>query len=189
MITNTAIAPPVARKESTPTTLHGQTLEDNYRWMRDKESPELIAYLEAENAYSNSVMKPTEELQAKLYTEMLSHIKETDVSVPYRDHVWYYYARTFEGSQYPIYCRKSAIGPSYEDSQPEQIVLDVNKLAEGQPFMAIGAMAITPDGSKLAYTTDNTGFRQYTLHVRDLKTGEDLADTAERVGSLACAAD
>ena len=189
MITNIAIAPPVARKEPTPTTLHGQTLEDNYRWMRDKESQELIAYLETENAYSNAAMKPTEELQAKLYTEMLSHIKETDVSVPYHDHGWYYYARTFEGSQYPIYCRKAAVGPAYDDSQPEQIVLDVNKLAEGQAFMAVGAMAVTPDGSKLAYSTDNTGFRQYTLHVRDLKTGEDLADTAERVGSLTWAAD
>ncbi|HEX7159241.1 MAG TPA: S9 family peptidase [Edaphobacter sp.] len=189
MTTTTAIAPPVARKESTPTTLHGQTLEDSYRWMRDKESPELIAYLEAENAYSNAVMKPTDELQAKLYAEMLSHIKETDVSVPYRDHDWYYYTRTFEGSQYPIYCRKAVVGSVYDDSQPEQIVLDVNRLAEGQPFMAIGAMAVTPDGSKLAYSTDNTGFRQYTLHVRDLKTGDDLADTAERVGSLVWAAD
>jgi oligopeptidase B len=185
----TSTAPPVARKEPTPTTLHGQTLEDNYRWMRDKESPELIAYLEAENAYSSTVMKPTEELQARLYTEMLSHIKETDVSVPYRDHGWYYYARTFEGSQYPVYCRRAAAGPTFDDSQPEQIVLDVNKLAEGQAFMAVGTMTVSPDGSKLAYSTDNTGFRQYTLHVRDLKTGEDLTDTAERVGSLAWAAD
>lgn len=189
MTDNSTPTPPPARQEPTPTTLHGQTLEDNYRWMRDKNSPELLDYLKGENAYAAAVMKPTEELQAKLYAEMLSHIKETDVSVPYRDHGWYYYTRTFEGSQYPIYCRRQAVGPAYDESQPEQIVLDVNKLAEGQAFMSIGAMSVSPDGWKLAYSTDNTGFRQYTLHIRDLKTGADLADTAQRVGSLAWAAD
>ena len=83
-MTEGVVTPPTARREPTPTTLHGQTLEDDYRWMRDKSSPETIAYLEAENAYTNAVMAPTEELQAKLYAEMLSHIKETDESVPYR---------------------------------------------------------------------------------------------------------
>ncbi|WP_263366015.1 S9 family peptidase [Edaphobacter bradus] len=189
MIDTTALTPPIARKEPTPTTLHGQTLEDNYRWMRYKSSPELINYLEAENAYASAVMKPTEEMQAKLYAEMLSHIKETDISVPYRDHDWYYYTRTLEGSQYPIYCRKAATGTAFDDSQPEQVVLDVNKLAEGQAFMAVGGMSVSPDGAKLAYSTDNTGFRQYTLHVRDLKTEADLPETAQRVGSLAWAAD
>lgn len=188
-MTQTAVTPPVARKVPTPTTIHGQTLEDDYRWMRDKSSPELISYLEAENAYTADVMKPTEELQAKLYAEMLSHIKETDESVPYRDRDWYYYTRTVEGSQYAIYCRKLAAGSRFDDAQPEQVLLDVNKLAEGQPFMALGAMAVSPDGGRLAYSTDNTGFRQYTLHVRDLTTGADLVDTAERVGSIAWAAD
>ncbi len=188
-ISTAAITPPSARKELTPTTVHGHTLEDNYRWMRDKNSPELIAYLEAENAYTNAVMKPTDDLQARLYAEMLSHIKETDVSVPYRDGGWYYYMRTFEGSQYPVYCRKEAAGLAYDDSQPEQVMLDVNKLAEGQAFMSVGVMSVSPDGLKLAYSTDNTGFRQYTLHIRDLKTGEDLPDTAERTGSVAWAAD
>ncbi|HMH15248.1 MAG TPA: S9 family peptidase [Edaphobacter sp.] len=188
-MTQSAVMPPVARQESTPTTLHGQTLEDNYRWMRDKSSPELIAYLTAENEYTNSVLKPTEELQAKLYAEMLSHIKETDESVPYRDHGWYYYTRTVEGSQYPIHCRRVAVGDAYDEGQPEQVILDVNKLAEGQPYMAIGGMSVSPDGHLLAYSTDNTGFRQYTLHVRDLRTGQDLSDTAERVGSLVWAAD
>ena len=181
--------PPVARKDPMPTTLHGQTLEDDYRWMRDKSSPELVSYLEAENAYTADVMKPTEELQAKLYAEMLSHIKETDESVPYRDRGWFYYTRTVEGSQYAIYCRRLATGSAYDDAQPEQVLLDVNRLAEGQPFMALGAMAVSPDGDKLAYSTDSTGFRQYTLHVRDLKTGTDLTDTAERVGAIAWAAD
>ena len=188
-MTQSAVTPPIARREPTPTTLHGQTLEDDYRWLRDKASSETIAYLEAENAYTHSVMAPTEPLQAKLYTEMLSHIKETDESVPYRDHGWFYYVRTIEGSQYPIHCRRIASGPRYDESQPEEILLDVNKLAEGQPFMSLGAMSVSPDGSKLAYSTDNTGFRQYTLHLRDLKTGADLPDSAKRVGSLAWASD
>ncbi len=188
-MTQSAATPPSARQEATPTTLHGHTLEDNYRWMRDKASPELLAHLTAENAYTLSVMKPTEELQAKLYAEMLSHIKETDESVPYRDHGWYYYTRTVEGSQYPIHCRRIASGAEYDETRPEQLVLDVNKLAEGQPYMAVGGMSVSPDGHLLAYSTDNTGFRQYTLHIRDLRTGADLPDTAERVGSLVWAAD
>ncbi|HMF65416.1 MAG TPA: S9 family peptidase [Edaphobacter sp.] len=183
------VLPPKARREPTPTTLHGQTLEDDYRWMRNKDSAEVIEYLEAENAYTSSRMKSTEELQAKLYSEMLSHIKETDESVPFRDRGWYYYTRTVEGSQYPIHCRRKATGDAYDASQPEDILLDVNQLAEGQPFMSVGGMSVSPDGDKLAYSTDNTGFRQYTLHIRNLATGEELSDTAERVGSLVWAAD
>lgn len=188
-MTHSTVTPPTARKESTPFTLHGHTLEDDYRWMRDKGSSEVLAHLQAENQYTLSVMAPTTELQARLYDEMLSHIKETDESVPYRDRGWYYYTRTVEGSQYPIHCRKRAVSASFDAAQPEEIVLDVNQLAEGQPFMAVGGMSVSPDGMKLAYSTDNTGFRQYTLHIRDLGTGADLADTAERVGSLVWAAD
>jgi oligopeptidase B len=188
-MTQSTTKPPQARQDPTPTTLHGHTLEDNYRWMRDKSSPELLAHLEAENAYTKSVMAGTEELQARLYTEMLSHIKETDESVPYLQRGWFYYTRTIEGSQYPIHCRRQATGPKFDESQPEEILLDVNQLAVGQPFMSVGGMSVSPDGFKLAYSTDNTGFRQYTLHIRDLKTGKDLPDTAERVGSIAWAAD
>jgi oligopeptidase B len=188
-MTLTITRPPNARQEPTPTSVHGQTLEDNYRWMRDKSSPEVVSYLEAENAYTHSVMAPTEQLQKKLYAEMLSHIKETDQSVPYRDRGWFYYTRTVEGSQYPIYCRRLATGRKFDESQPEEILLDVNKLAEGQPFMAVGTMTVSPDCFKLAYSTDNTGFRQYTLHIRDLESGKDLSDTAERVGTIAWAAD
>jgi len=157
--------------------------------MRDKGSAEVIAYLEAENAYTTAVMKPTEELQGKLYSEMLSHIKETDESVPFRERGWYYYTRTVEGSQYPIHCRRKAIDEAYDPSQPEHVILDVNQLAEGQAFMSVGGMSVSPDGVRLAYSTDNTGFRQYTLHMRDLATGVELPDTAERVGSLVWAAD
>ena len=188
-MTQSSHTPPLARKEPTPTTLHGHLLEDDYRWMRDKTSPEVLAHLEAENAYTLSTMASTQELQDKLYAEMLSHIKETDVSVPYRNRGWFYYARTVEGSQYPIHCRRLATGPKFDESQPEEVFLDVNQLAEGQPYMSVGAMTVSPEGYTLAYSTDNTGFRQYTLHLRDLKTGKDLPDTAERVGSMAWAAD
>jgi oligopeptidase B len=194
--------PPTARREPTSTTLHGVTLHDDYRWMRDKNSPELLAYLNAENAYTSAFMAPTADLQAKLYAEMLSHIKETDESVPYRLGDWFYYSRTLEGRQYPIYCRRAATNPdldapfelsAQDPAQPEQVILDVNALAEGNPFMAVGAMAISPDGNLLAYTTDSTGFRQYTLHLRSydpaLRTWTDLPDTALRVGTLAWAAD
>src|SRR3954447_15075778 len=188
-IVDTALVPPIARREPTSVTLHGQALQDDYRWMRDKNSSEVISYLEAENAYTASVMKPTEELQTKLYAEMLSHIKETDESVPFRDNGWYYYTRTVEGSQYPIHCRRKAVGDAYDPLQPEHVILDVNQLAERQAFMAVGGMSVSPDGTKLAYSTDNTGFRQYTLHVKNLASDAELPDTAERVGSLVWAAD
>jgi oligopeptidase B len=178
------VQPPVAPRRPAPTTLHGQTLHDDYAWMRDKTSPEVLAYLEAENAYTDAAMAPTKDLQARLYKEMLSHIKETDESVPYPDHGWLYSTRTVEGQQYPIHGRRSL-----EPGATEQVILDVNKLAEGQAFMALGGFGVSPDGRLLAYSTDNTGFRQYTLHIRDLTTGIDLPDTALRTGSFAWAAD
>ena len=170
--------------------MHGQTLTDDFGWMREKSSPEVIAYLEAENAYTAEAMRGTETLQALLYTEMLSHIKETDESVPYRYSGWWYSTRTVEGLQYPIYERRRGGGDGrYDEAVAVEALLDVNQLAEGQAFMSVGGMAVSPDGWLLAYSTDNTGFRQYTLHVRDLRTGEDLGDTAERVGSMVWAAD
>jgi oligopeptidase B len=190
---NPSAQPPIARRDPASTTLHGVTLHDDFRWMRDKNSPELLAYLNAENAYTAAVMAPTAELQTKLYAEMLSHIQETDESVPYRLGDWFYSTRTVKGSQYPIHCRRAAANPdlnsAFDPTQPEQVILDVNQLAEGKPFMDVGAMTISPDGNLLAYSTDSTGFRQYTLHIRYLRAATDLADTADRVGSLAWAAD
>ncbi len=178
-------SPPTARKEPHPTHIHNTVLEDDYFWLREKDSPDVRAYLEAENAYTDAVLAPTKDLQETLYREMLSHIKETDTSVPYRDGDWYYYVHTVEGSQYAIHCRRAAAADrSYDESAPEAVLLDVNKLAEGQPFMALGALGVSPDGNLLAYTTDNTGFRQYTLHIKDLRSGELLPDTAERVGAI-----
>jgi oligopeptidase B len=171
--------PPVAKKVPNSRTFFGRTLEDDYAWLRDKESAEVIAYLEAENAYTNAWMKPTEELQKTLYREMLSHIKETDESVPYRHRDHYYYTRTIEGHEYPIYCRKFQ-----SLDAPEQVILDVNELAKDEPYMAIGALTLSDDANLLAYSFDNTGFRQYTLRIKNLSTGEILADTAQRVGSV-----
>src|SRR5271168_3245113 len=173
------IAPPVARVEHTETTVHNHTLVDDYAWLRHKNSPEVIAYLEAENAYTDTAMKPTEALQKTLYDEMVSHIKETDESVPFRDGGYFYYSRTEQALQYPIYCRKKSSVEALEE-----IILDVNQLAAGEAYMAIGAFAISDDGNLLAYSTDTTGFRQYTLYVKDLRTGELLAERAERVGSI-----
>ncbi|HEY4046619.1 MAG TPA: S9 family peptidase [Acidobacteriaceae bacterium] len=176
--------PPVARRQHTSITLHGHQLVDEYAWLRDKASPEVIAFLEQENAYTEGVMKPTEALQGKLYDEMVSHIKETDISVPVPDKGYFYYTRTEQAAQYPIYCRKNGSLDS-----PEEVILNVNELAQGQPFMALGAFAISDDGQLLAYSTDTTGFRQYTLHVKDLRTGQTLEDHAERVGSIVWASD
>ena len=180
--------PPIARKQHTETLLHGTVLTDDYAWLRDKQDPEVTAYLEAENAYAEAVMAPLDGLREDLYREMLSHVKQTDVSVPFREGAWWYYTRTEEGRQYAIHCRTHG-SPNATEDTPEQVVLDGNALAEGLPFFAIGATDITSDGRWLAYTTDTTGFRQYTLHIKDLSTGETLADEVERVGSVVWAAD
>lgn len=184
------VVAPVARTEAHPTHIHGTTLEDDYYWLRNKNSEEVREYLEAENAYTEAMMAPTKETQESLYREMLSHIKETDTSVPYRDGSWFYLTHTMEGSQYAVHARSRALhGHQYDPSQREDVLLDVNELAAGEAYMALGALSVSPDGNLLAYTTDNTGFRQYTLHIKDLRTGEVLPDTAERVGALVWAAD
>jgi oligopeptidase B len=185
--------PPIAPKLHTETPLHGVVLADDYAWLRDKENPQVTAYLEAENAYAEAVMAPLAGLREQLYQEMLSHIKQTDVSVPFRDGDWWYYTRTEEGLQYAIHCRTHG-SPNATEDTPEQVILDGNKLAEGHAFFAIGATDISDDGRWLAYTIDTTGFRQYKLHIKDLLTGETLpgpgiASQVERVGSVVWAAD
>jgi oligopeptidase B len=185
--TTASVGPPVAERRHTERVVHGHKLVDDYAWLREKDNPEVLSYLEAENAYCAAAMAGTEGLQKQLYDEMLSHIQETDVSVPFRDGAWWYYSRTEQGKQYEIYCRKS--GTAEEPQGEEEIVLDVNVLAEGESFMALGALAISDDGNLLAYSMDNRGFRQYTLRVKDLRTGQLLQERAERVGSLVWAAD
>jgi oligopeptidase B len=177
-------APPVAKKVPKVTEIHGQKLVDNYFWLRDKANPEVKAYLDAENAYTDAVMKPTEKLQAHLYNEMLSRIKETDIEVPYKEGGYFYYSRTEAGKQYAIRCRKKGALDA-----AEEVVLDVNELAKGQVFMSVGAYEVSPDSNLLAYSTDHTGFRQYMLAVKDLRTGKVLSDHAEKVGSVVWASD
>lgn len=176
--------PPMAEKKSKITKIHGETLVDDFFWLREKSNPAVISYLEAENAHTDAVMKSTEAFQEKLYKEMVSHIKETDQSVPYRWGDYYYFTRTEQGKQYPIYMRKrGAI-----DAKAETI-LDQNELAKGHKFFSIQAFAVSDDGNLLAYTTDTTGYRQYKLQIKDLRTGALLPETFERVGSVMWATD
>jgi oligopeptidase B len=182
--TSSTPAPPVAKKIPRVTEINGRKLVDNYFWLREKNNPEVKAYLEAENAYTDVVTKPTEPLQKKLYDEMLSRIKETDVDVPYKDGGSFYYSRTEAGKQYQIRCRKKG-----SLDAPEEVLLDINEMANGQRFMSVAAYEVSDDGNLLAYTTDNTGFRQYTLAIKDLRTGKVLADRAEKVGSVVWAND
>jgi oligopeptidase B len=189
MTDNKVPTPPAARIEHKETSLHGKVLIDDYAWLRDKKAAEVTAYLEAENAYAAAVMKPLEGLREQLYGEMLAHVKQTDVSVPFRDGAWWYLTRTEEGKQYAIHCRRRGTEAGPEKDAPEEVILDGNLLAEGLSFFAIGATDISPDGRWLAYTTDTTGFRQYTLHIKDLATGKTLPLEVERVGSVVWAAD
>jgi len=182
--TSTLPAPPVAKKVPHVSEVNGHKMVDNYFWLRDKPNPEVRAYLEAENVYTDAVMKPTESFQKKLYDEMLGRIKETDVEVPYKEGDYFYYVRTEAGKQYPIRCRRKG-----SMDAPEEVVLDQNELAKGQTFMSVAAYKVSPDGNLLAYSFDNTGFRQYTLAVKDLRTGQTLVDHAERVGSVVWAND
>jgi oligopeptidase B len=176
--------PPTAKRVPKLDVVHGERRVDDYAWLRDKSDPEVKAYLEAENAYTDAVMAPFAELRERLYQEMLARIKETDIQVPYRKDGYFYYSRTEQGKQYPIYCRRAG---SLEAA--EQIVLDLNALALGQAFLALGAFQVSDDASFLAYSTDTTGFRQYTLYVQDLRSGRLLETVAEKVGSVAWAGD
>jgi oligopeptidase B len=176
--------PPVARAEPKATPIHGESLPDEYAWMRNKGTPEVEAYLRAETAYAEAFMRPTEGLQRKLYDEMLSRIQQTDVNVPYRDRGYHYYSRTEEGKQYPIYARRMGAADA-----PEQVILDVNALAGGKPFMSVRVLKVSPDGHRLAYSTDETGFRQYTLHVKDLRDGRLGPEAIPRVTSVEWAED
>jgi len=175
--------PPVAKKIPKTDVVHGDVRQDDYFWLRDKDSPETIVYLTAENAYAETTMASTTAFQDSLYREMLARIKEDDQSVPYPFGPWLYYSRTETGKQYAIHCRKR--GPD----GAEQITLDLNALAEGHPFCSLGAYSISDDGRWLAYTIDFTGFRDYTLYVKDLTTGVLAAERIEKVSSVTWAAD
>ncbi len=171
-----AVTPPVARIIPRIDTLHGEVRTDNYFWIRNKADPQAISYLEAENAYTALRMKHTEALQKKLYDEMLSRIKETDISVPYLDHGYWYYNRTEKGKSYPIHLRKKG-----SLNAPEEVVLDENILGAGKKFNGVSSIAVNPSGSRVAYLHDTTALRVYTLYVKDLGTDRVLGDSISAV--------
>src|SRR5260370_21304419 len=176
--------PPVARRDPVEHLLHGDRRVDHYAWLRHKENPEVIAYLKAENAYTNAILKPTEPFQEKLYQEMLGRILQTDLSVPHQLRGYHYFTRTEEGKQYAFHCRRrDAEGAATE------LLLDLNALAEGHSFLGLDAFEISEDNHLLAYLTDTTGFRQYLLQVKDLRNGSTLPERFERVTSVAWASD
>ena len=177
-------APPVAPRIEHRETRHGATVIDPYFWLREKSSPQVVQYLEAENAYTESLTGNLKPFSDAIYQEMLGHIKQTDLSVPTRRGGFFYYSRTEEGKQYPIQCRRKG---SME--APEEILLDLNILGKDRKFVGLGGFVVSDDHNLLAYTIDYTGFRQYGLQVKDLRNGQTLADTTARVTSMAWAAD
>jgi oligopeptidase B len=176
--------PPRALRRPKVTAIHGRRLVDDYAWLRGRDEVEVRAYLTAEDEYAEAVMAPLAGLQEALYQEMLSHILETDTSVPYREGDAWYYVRTEAGRQYPIFCRRSTAPDA-----PEEVLLDQNALAAGHPFLSIGALVVSDDGAHLAYSVDETGYRQYTLFIKDLRTGALWPERFERVTSFAWARD
>ena len=168
--------PPVAQQIPRVDTLHGDVRTDNYFWLREKTNPKVLAYLDSENAYTAAGMRHTDALQDKLYHEMLGRIRETDLSVPYRENGYWYYSRTEQGKAYPILCRKRG-----SLDATEEVYLDENVLAAGKKFFGLGGQEVSPDGQRLAYLQDTTALRVYTLLVKDLKTGRTLADTISQV--------
>ncbi|HEY7208750.1 MAG TPA: S9 family peptidase [Bryobacteraceae bacterium] len=182
--TESAPQPPLAPAVDHRETRHGETVVDPWFWLREKTNPEVRKYLEAENAYTEAMTKHLAPFADSLYQEMLSHIKQTDLSVPVRRGDYLYYARTEEGKQYPIRCRRKG-----NMDAPEEVLLDLNELGKGHKFIGIEVFAVSDDQNLLAYTLDYTGFRQYVLQVKDLRTGEVLPDTTQRVTSVEWAAD
>jgi oligopeptidase B len=184
------ITPPVAKKVPHERTHHGDTFIDNYEWLRAKDDPEVIAYLEAENTYTEQQTAGLESLRGKIFDEIKSRTQETDLSVPTRMGQWWYYSRTVEGQSYGLQCRCPV--DSLDDWTPptlssdvdvpgEQILLDANEEAKGHDFFSLGAFSISLDGNLLAYSTDTEGDERYTLRFKNLETGELLADTIENV--------
>jgi oligopeptidase B len=181
---NAPDSPPVAKKIPRVTMLHGERLADDYFWMRQKESRAVLNHLRAENAYTDFVMEPTLPLQKRLYQEMLRYLQATDRSVAYRDGDWFRYYRTEADKQYPIYCRKKL-----SLSTAEEVVLDLNALAAGKQYIDLGGHEYSDDGNWLAYSVDETGFQEYTLFVKDLRTGALLPDRITNVAGFVWAAD
>ncbi len=185
-----APVPPQAPRKDHVQVYHGRSFPDPYYWLREKGTPEVEKYLEAENAYLEATNGDLAPFSEALYAEMLGRIKQTDLSVPVRIGGFYYYRRTVEGLQYPIRCRKAVAAQGvFDENAREEVLLDQNELAKGLKFLSIGEFEVSDDDRQLLYSTDATGFRQYTLFVKDLTTGSVRGPLAERVTSAAWAAD
>jgi oligopeptidase B len=174
------VAPRVEHQE----VRHGETVSDDYFWLREKSNPKVTEYLKAENAYTEAMTREIQPFSDALYKEMLARIKQTDLSVPIRRGAYLYYSRTEEGKQYQIQCRRKG-----DMEAPEELLLDLNQMAKGKPYASLGAFVFSDDQNLMAYAIDYVGFRQYALQVKDLRTGETLPDTTDRVTSIEWAAD
>lgn len=163
--------PPVAEIIPKELTIHGHTRVDNYYWLNERENPKVIEYLEAENAYKDAVLKHTERLQEKLYDEIIGRIKQTDLSVPYKDNNYYYYTRYEEGREYPVYCRKKETLEA-----DEEILLNVNEMAKGYDYYSVAGHSVSTNNKLIAFGVDTVSRRKYTIYFKDLTTGELLSD-------------
>ena len=169
--TTTSMEAPVAEKKPKELTIHGDTRIDNYYWLRERDNPEVIAYLEAENAYRESVMKGTERFQKDLYEEIVGRIKQDDESVPYKENGYFYYTRYEEGKEYPIFCRKKETMEA-----DEEIIANVNEMAEGYSYYQVSGLSVSPDNRYMAIGIDTVSRRKYTIYIKDLQTGQMLED-------------
>ncbi|MFP5366370.1 MAG: oligopeptidase B, partial [Actinomycetes bacterium] len=189
-----APTPPVAKKVPTERRHHGDVFVDNYEWLRDKESQEVVEHLKAENAYQEAVTAHQEPLREAIFQEIKGRTQETDLSVPHRKDGWWYFSRSVEGKEYGIHCRVRAADTEDKIAdwtppavQPgvgipgEEILLDGNVEAEGKPFFSVGGSAVTVDGNLYAYAVDNSGDERFTLRIKDLRTGELLPDVIENI--------
>ncbi|ALD21042.1 S9 family peptidase [Hymenobacter sp. DG25A] len=172
--------PPVAAIKPKQLTMLGNTRTDNYYWLNERSNPEVISYLEAENAYFDQVMAPVKGLEEKLYAEIKGRIQEKDESVPYRDNGYYYYTRFEEGAEYPIYCRKKG-----SVKAPEEVLLNANVLGKGKPYYQIGGWEVSDNNQLLAFSEDTVSRRLYTLRFKDLKTGKLYPEAIPNTGGEA----
>lgn len=180
-----SLVAPIAERRPLSTTLHGETRVDPYSWLRDRDDPAVIAHLEAENVYTTALLSPLADLRETLFSEMKARIQETDLSLPTCKGMWAYYSRTEEGKSYPIHCRRPAASVKGEPDATfdEQILLDQNLLAEGHQYFALGTFELSADHRFLAYAVDTSGDEVYELRVRDLTTGNDLADVVNETAA------
>ncbi|HEY3820751.1 MAG TPA: S9 family peptidase [Polyangiaceae bacterium] len=176
--------PPVAKKVPHEWSLFGEKHVDDYAWLREKGAPDVVSYLQAEDAYTDAMTRGTAPFQKTLYDEMVSRIQEDDATPPVKDGAWLYYKRFEKGKQYPLHCRRRALV-----NAPEQVMLDENAIAADHPFVSVVDLTVTDDGNTLAYLLDTTGFRQYTLKTEDLRTGRAGSEAIPRVDSMAFARD